>query len=97
MDQVVIQGQENMTQYSMGSGVFVKPFCKTCGVAITNLPADLTPEQLAAIPERKRFFWEHSKTIAPFNLRLLDDFDFKSLKTRNFDGYNIIPPKYVNP
>jgi len=97
VDQVVIQGREHLTLYSMGSGAWHKPFCRTCGMAFTNETADLTAEQIAALPERKRRWWESSRTGQPINLRLLDDFDFKTLPTRKLDGYNIIPPQYVNP
>ena len=86
-----------MAPYSMGSGCWSKPFCKTCGIAVTNEPIDLNPDQIAALPERRRKFWEGSKAMTPINLRLLDDFDFKTLETRKFDGYTMIPTQYVNP
>jgi len=86
-----------MTIYSMGTGILNKPFCKTCGLGVTNRPADLSPEQIDALPERRRQWWQKSKAIASVNLRLLDTFDYKSLETRKFDGYRLIPTPYLNP
>lgn len=35
--------------------------------------------------------------MRPINLRALNDFDCKVLKTRHVDGWNEIKPAYVNP
>lgn len=35
--------------------------------------------------------------LRPINLRVLNDFDCRTLKIRQIDGWNEIPPAYVNP
>ncbi len=90
-------GTENLAYYVMSSGFLRKAFCKTCGVHIMNQLNDLTEEQVAALPEQAQVWRPRMMGCQPINLRTLDDFDFKTLKTLKLDGYNLAKPPYVNP
>ena len=80
----------------MGSGAWRKTFCKTCGVPISNETADLSDEEIAALPEIVRNWRVKCLDLLPLNLRTLNGFDFKSLPTRIGEGKKLGKP-YVNP
>ena len=81
----------------MGRGLFEKKFCKTCGVPFTNSSRTMTDEELAAMDEGSRGWYNKGLTFTPINLRILHDFDVKTLKTEKLDGFNNIKPLYENP
>ncbi|KAI0132536.1 glutathione-dependent formaldehyde-activating enzyme [Xylariales sp. AK1849] len=94
---VAIEGRENITQYLMGQNIFCKGFCKICGVPIENKAADLTQEQLEAVPEAGRRWYEFGKHYWSVNARVLNGVDLELLKKERLDGWNNITPGYTNP
>jgi len=74
-----------------------KCFCKTCGVVVIQEIAQIPDEVVAKMDEGSKKWYEGSKHLTPFNLRVLNDFDVKELKADHFDGYNFIQPRYVEP
>lgn len=98
-----------LRSYAFNRGIFVKTFCSICGVYLTNeFNTSFTAEQIAAFPDDAKAFRERMKGYRPFNIRILNDFDFKTLgepgKTSKEDGGRIerlkgdaYPPLYVNP
>lgn len=81
----------------MNTRVFRKAFCRTCGVQITNNVSPLTDEQVAALPDPLRAWRTRMLDTQPLNLRVLNDFDARSLETTKADGYHIVQSPYVNP
>lgn len=66
-----------------------------CGFSLTqHRPLDA---ELEALDDATRAFRDRSKIMRPITLRVLDDFDFKTVKTNQLDGWNIVKPLYVNP
>jgi hypothetical protein len=57
----------------------------------------LTDDEVAALPEWAQNFRAAKINIRPFNLRALNDFDLKSVKPIQSDGWNRVQPQYVNP
>ncbi|KAK0642861.1 glutathione-dependent formaldehyde-activating enzyme [Cercophora newfieldiana] len=97
-DQVVIQGTENLGSYVFGTKKAAKKFCKTCGVNMVNLAADLDEEEVAKLDENSKRMFEGIKTMCPLNLRVLNDVNLSDIKdaemaTRGAD----MGPAYVNP
>lgn len=92
-EQVAIEGEENMTNYSFANKIGRKGFCKKCGVHIVN-DVNMPPDGKEIEPWRERFM----KT-RPITLRLLNDFDYRTLqdRTRKEDGWKDLEPPYVNP
>jgi hypothetical protein len=64
-------------------------------VSLTQEPP-LDAEE-AALEGRAKEWREGGKEMCPITLRILDDFDFKTVKTKKVDGWNAIKPLYVNP
>ena len=58
---------------------------------------DLTDEQIAALPEAVRNFRAERGNKRPFNLRVLNGFDVKCVKTMRVDGWSRQQSQYVNP
>jgi hypothetical protein len=83
----------------MGTGSSFKPFCKTCGVAVRNEARTLSDEEFAKLAEPVQRINKRMQEFSPINIRLLDDFDYKTLKTRQLDGvsFNNEHAPYVNP
>jgi len=82
----------------MGLRAFEKTFCKVCGVNVGNEAADLSEEELAALPEKLRGLHKMAQTVSPTNLKVLNDVDFGGLKdARKITEGALAEPKYVNP
>lgn len=96
-EQVVVQGQENLSYYVFGSGNYRKAFCKTCGVHIMNDQNPLTEEEITAQPEASRKMRAMTQGFLPVTLRILDGFDIHSVKTAVANGGKEMAPAYVNP
>ncbi|ORY63161.1 glutathione-dependent formaldehyde-activating enzyme [Pseudomassariella vexata] len=96
-DQVVFEGDENLTIYKMGLGMYGKSFCKICGVPIHNRPETLTEEQIAALPEEPRKWFTWGKNMSIINVRVLEGVDLKELNVKQMDGWNAAKQSYVNP
>jgi hypothetical protein len=97
-EQVVVQGQENLSYYRFGSKLQAKTFCKTCGVPLTNSPAaEITQEDVENLPEPQKRRWQMINSHRPVNLRVLDGFDLKGVNSQKWEGFTKIPPPYVNP
>lgn len=89
---------DHLGDYRMGSKAMSKKFCRTCGVHITNLCADLSQGEIDALSEETRGWYKGAFNMVPLNLWVLDDeFDVAELKVNRFDGFEFIKPKYVNP
>lgn len=77
-----------------------KVFCKRCGVFLANPLREMTPDELAALPERAKKHVESHGKICPINTRVLEGLDLTKLKVARMDGRGKIPdaPKnaYVN-
>jgi len=94
----VIQGRDNLSYYSSGTGAWRKGFCKKCGVHIMNEPAPLTPEQVNALSPEGKASHDGAIDLQPVNIRILNDFDLDAIKDKvhRHDGWNT-KPDYVNP
>lgn len=81
---------------SIANGVLDYPLkFPLCGFSLTqHRPLDA---ELEALDDATRAFRDRSKIMRPITLRVLDDFDFKTVKTNQLDGWNIVKPLYVNP
>ncbi|KAF2195670.1 hypothetical protein K469DRAFT_543859, partial [Zopfia rhizophila CBS 207.26] len=97
VEQVVMEGEENLERYKFGSKIFAKTFCKTCGINITNVSEDLSEEEIAALSEELKHWYSLSQAICPMNLRVLHDFNIKDTKTQRLDGWGQNQPMYKNP
>lgn len=97
-EQVIVQGRENLRTYQFATGIVVKTFCKTCGVNVTNEAADLSEEQVAALPDFLRGFYAGQKLQCGLNLRVLNDYNVKDIKEPTRSTFTVnIEPLYVNP
>lgn len=66
-----------------------------CGSSLTkDRPLDAEVE---ALDDATKAFRDRAQIMRPITLRVLDDFDFKTVKTLQLDGWNFIEPLYVNP
>lgn len=81
----------------MGSNIMHKTFCRICGVQMTNVPNKLSDEDAAALPPQVKSFYEAQFQMACVNIRTLNNFDISSVKVGKVDGFNMIPPPYVDP
>ncbi|KAK1753979.1 centromere protein V [Echria macrotheca] len=99
VDQLDYQGRENLATYRFGNRHLQKTFCKTCGVSFANEAAELTQEEFDALPsDRTRDWHQRFKANCGFNIRVLNDYDFTSIKEpwRNTRGQDM-EPRYVYP
>ncbi|ETS82747.1 hypothetical protein PFICI_04623 [Pestalotiopsis fici W106-1] len=94
---VSYEGEENLTYYKMGRGMFNKGFCKHCATPVENRVSKLSDEQREALPEGAREWYDRGHTQRATNSRMLDDINFSQLKKQRIDGWNNILPKYENP
>ncbi|CAK7219749.1 hypothetical protein SCUCBS95973_003924 [Sporothrix curviconia] len=102
-DQVAVHDPEGVLKYyAFGKFVNRKSFCGRCGVPISNLPSDLTDEQIAQLPEIGRN--EHSmawrKRIAntsAINTRVLYGVDLSKQSAKEGNRHKLIPGEYINP
>jgi hypothetical protein len=97
IDQVILQGTENLTKYAGQKKTFEKSFCRTCGVAVDNQPRVMSEEEEAALSEDAREWRKRAAASRNLNARLLHDVDLGELKVYRFDGWDGIPGSYVNP
>ncbi|KAL2130688.1 hypothetical protein VTI74DRAFT_6075 [Chaetomium olivicolor] len=96
-NQLTIQGRENLFYYTFGNHVWRKSFCRTCGVHIGSDVNPLTDEEISALPEPVRNFRAAHIDARPFNTRVLNGFDLKSVKPFRSDGWGRQQPAYVYP
>lgn len=96
-EDTVIEGREHLAYRSFRKNIVRKAFCKHCGVHVCNEPNPLTDAEIEALDDATKGFRERSKIMRPITLRVLDDFDFKTVKTNQLDGWSIMKPLYVNP
>lgn len=94
---VSYEGEENMTYYKMGRGMFNKGFCKHCATPIENRGSKLSDEQRDALPEGAREWYDRGQLHRALNSKMLDDVDPSKLNKQRIDGWNNILPKYENP
>ncbi|CAM1511435.1 Fc.00g089480.m01.CDS01 [Cosmosporella sp. VM-42] len=97
IEEVVIQGKENLTLYAMGKKMMSKTFCKTCGIPVGNVGNKLSGEEIEALGPDLQKWYHQCFLVEPINIRTLNGFDLESVETSRFDGFNLILPKYVNP
>lgn len=57
----------------------------------------LLDAEFEALSDAAKEWRELTKSMRPINLRVLDDFDFKTVKPRQLDGWNFLKPLYENP
>ncbi|GAP82470.1 putative glutathione-dependent formaldehyde-activating enzyme [Rosellinia necatrix] len=96
-EQIVIEGRENLGEYSFRSKTAVKKFCKICSIPICTEPAPVTEEQLAQMNEGTRTWYDKSQVVKALNLRVINGLDVHNLSRTQFDGYNFIQPGYTEP
>lgn len=96
-EDTVIQGEENLEYLIFNTKITRKAFCRHCGVHICNAPSPLTAAEEEALEVPTRGWRERTKDLRPISLRVLDDFDFKTVETQKLDGWNFVKPLYVNP
>ncbi|CAH0028271.1 unnamed protein product [Clonostachys rhizophaga] len=97
-DQVVIQGTEHLSTYASGMlKAWEKAFCSQCGVFVVRRPLPIPDEVSVHIPAAVREWTVDAQHLLPLNLKLLNGVDISQLKITHIDGYDVIPPPYVNP
>lgn len=106
-DQVVLAGrEEDVARYRFNHEILAKPFCRTCGVSMSNpVNAQTTPDEAAtkmpgadaAQQEKVRTHMERHAKMHPVNVRVLHGVDLDRLHVKKLDGATLIPPPYVNP
>ncbi|KAM0742621.1 hypothetical protein ACQRIT_002798 [Beauveria bassiana] len=106
-EQVVLSGkEEDIARYRFNHEVLAKPFCRTCGVSMSNPVNEKTtadeaaarmPDSDAAQRDKVRRIMAHHRTIHPVNVRTLHGVDLSRLHVRRLDGAKLIAPPYVNP
>ncbi|KAI3330700.1 glutathione-dependent formaldehyde-activating enzyme [Ustulina deusta] len=95
--QVVIEGKENLGMYLFGRKTSGKTFCKICGVPIHNEVMKFTEEELATKTGKEKDWILGGQSLAPVNLRIINDFDVENLNAIQFQGYSVHQPPYINP
>ncbi|KAK7428060.1 hypothetical protein QQZ08_005492 [Neonectria magnoliae] len=96
---VVLHGDpDDIGRYFCASKLIGKTFCKKCGVQMTNEPAALADEEIAAMSEERRKTWDMVSPMHPVNLRILNGIDLNDFKDKiqKMEGANY-PPLYENP
>lgn len=104
-EQVVIHGAEaDIGRYSFGNRILAKPFCRTCGVSLTNpVNEALTQADKDALiagsdePDKIRGWLTNHALINPVNVRVLHGLDLARVKVKTLEGATLIKPPYVNP
>ncbi|KAJ4389827.1 hypothetical protein N0V93_007299 [Gnomoniopsis smithogilvyi] len=94
-DQSVILGRENISYHIFNTKTGRKGFCKHCGVPLFN--EENPPKEFAALSDDAKKSRESVGNQCNINLRILQDFDYKTLKTLRLDGAGDIPGGYVDP
>jgi hypothetical protein len=94
---VSIEGEENLTFYKMGHGLFLKGFCKICAVPVYNKAVRFSEEERAALPEAGRFWYDRGQVHRSLNAKVIDGVDLTKLKKQRIDGWKNIMPQYENP
>ncbi|KAG6366312.1 hypothetical protein INS49_000489 [Diaporthe citri] len=97
IEDTVIEGREHLAYRSFNKNVVRKAFCKHCGTHVCNEPKPLTDAEIEALNDAAKAWRDRSLIIRTITLRVLDDFDFKTVKTNKLDGWDIVKPLYVNP
>ncbi|KAM0275888.1 hypothetical protein ACHAQH_007320 [Verticillium albo-atrum] len=98
-EQVVLFGDEkNIGRYEFGTRNMGKMFCRICSVHMTNLASEKSEEELAAMSDEERGYFEGGKARHPVNLRVIDGLDLDALRSKiiQIKGAESLP-KYVNP
>ncbi|KAK0715635.1 Mss4-like protein [Lasiosphaeris hirsuta] len=96
--QLALTGADNLTGYAFSNKVWRKMFCKICGThMMTDWNVAMTNEEFATLPAEVRAYHDPKREYRPFNVRVLIEFDPLALKTKRFDGWDELEPKYVNP
>ncbi|KAK8106057.1 hypothetical protein PG999_009416, partial [Apiospora kogelbergensis] len=60
-NQTVMNGQDHLTYYIMGSGMLAKGFCEICGVPIDNKFQELNSSETSRLSSRNQSFYATSK------------------------------------
>ncbi|KAI0387683.1 glutathione-dependent formaldehyde-activating enzyme [Hypomontagnella monticulosa] len=96
-EQVVVEGEDNLSFYSFNKHWFAKGFCKTCGITIHNVAQPVLEGQIDHMSEEERKFFVPALKMTPLNLRILNDLNVKDLTIHHIDGYHEHKPLYVEP
>lgn len=106
-DQVVLAGrEEDIARYRFNHEMLAKPFCRTCGVSMSNpVNAQTTPDEAAtrmpdadaARQDGVRTYMAYHAKMHPVNVRVLHGVDLDRLHVKRLDGGKRILPPYVNP
>lgn len=89
--------RKDIAKYLFGLSMMGKTFCKTCGVQLTNEPAELSEEALAALPSDKLEWFQSGRARHPVNLRVLNGVDLALLTPQRLTMTAEMEPQYVNP
>ncbi len=93
----MIEGRENLGVYAFNTKLAVKNFCKNCGVPICSEIKQGTDEEIAQLDEETRRWYNSSKGLMAFNLRVINGLNVKDLNPKHLEGYAFIQPTYVEP
>ncbi|KAL1888184.1 hypothetical protein Sste5346_009722 [Sporothrix stenoceras] len=102
-DQVSVHDPgNNLKFYVFGKHINKKSFCQICGVAISNLPTNLSDEEIAKLPpiaqtETSMAWRKRIVNMSPINTRVLYDVDITKLPVKESNGYTLISGEYINP
>ncbi|KAI0478891.1 glutathione-dependent formaldehyde-activating enzyme [Xylariaceae sp. FL0804] len=105
---LVVRGREHLAAWHFGDGRLGKHFCRTCGVHVLVEQVPLSDADIAALPERRRWWAAFSRDTSPVNLRLVHrsggggqgglGLDVaRDLDVDHLDGYGLIKPSYDEP
>ena len=76
----------------------VKLFCKTCGVNVSNIAADLDEEQVSKLGDPWKGMHQRAKTRTPLNLRVLNGYNVAEIKKpEQATKGALLGEPYVNP
>ncbi|KAI3331521.1 glutathione-dependent formaldehyde-activating enzyme [Xylariaceae sp. AK1471] len=95
--QVVVEGKENLGLYLFNKRAAKKRFCKICGVPVCQETVQFSEEKVAQMPENMKKWYVGAKDLTSLNLRVIHGLNVGDLNPKRFDGYNFIPPQYVEP
>ncbi|KAI0022668.1 glutathione-dependent formaldehyde-activating enzyme [Xylariomycetidae sp. FL0641] len=99
-DQVVVEGEENLSVYFFAIKFGGKAFCKYCGVFVYNAIQPLPEERLEAFPAEMRDKAggriAEALALMPVNLRIIEGLDVNDLNVEHCDGYSIGRP-WIEP
>ena len=74
-----------------------KSFCRVCGVPLTNIPVELSEDEVLKLTAEELEGYGMIKLTHPVNIRVLENIDLRKLNVKRLTTGQDLLPKYVNP